>query len=81
VYWRARVDAKPVSRFKDFSGYAESKREADKIVRGLVKGSQAATLSPGQAGAPRFVRHWSLGRSFDLELFGEATAGIGDPRF
>src|SRR6267142_532437 len=49
VYWRARVDGKPVSRFKDFGAYAESKREADKIVTGLVKGSQVAALSPGQA--------------------------------
>ena len=49
VYWRARVDGKPVSRFKDFSAYAESKREGDKIVAGLVKGSQAVVLSPGQA--------------------------------
>ena len=38
-----------MSRFKDFGSYAEGKREADKIVAGLAKGSQAPVLSPGQA--------------------------------
>jgi integrase len=49
VYWRARVDGNPVSRFKDFGTYAESKREGDKVVAGLAKGSLASTLSPSQA--------------------------------
>jgi integrase len=49
VYWRARVDGKPKSLFKEFTSYAACKREADKIVTGLAKGSQASALSPGQA--------------------------------
>src|SRR6267142_6417281 len=32
VYWRARVDGKPKSRFKEFTNYAACKREADKIM-------------------------------------------------
>ncbi len=49
VYWRARVDGKPRSQFQDFSTYAEAKRRGDKVVTDLVRGSQAAVLSPGQA--------------------------------
>lgn len=49
LYWRARVDGKPVSRFKDYATYTEAKREGEKVVAGLVKGSQASALSPGQA--------------------------------
>jgi hypothetical protein len=49
LYWRARVDGKPRSRFKDFGTYSAAKREGDKVVADLVKNSQAARLSPGQA--------------------------------
>src|SRR5258708_7495120 len=49
LYWRTRVDGKPVSRFKDFATYSEAKREGDKVVGNLVKGSQASVLSPRQA--------------------------------
>jgi hypothetical protein len=49
LYWRARVDGKPRSQFQDFPTYSEAKRKGDKVVADLVKGSQAAVLSPGQA--------------------------------
>lgn len=49
LYWRARVDGKPRSMFKDSATYSEAKREGDKVVADLAKGSQAAALSPGQA--------------------------------
>ena len=49
LYWRARVDGKPRSMFKDFGTYSEAKREGDKVVAGLAKGSAASVLSPGQA--------------------------------
>jgi integrase len=49
LYWRARVDGKPRSQFQDFPTYSEAKRKGDKVVADLVKGSQAAALSPGQA--------------------------------
>jgi integrase len=49
LYWRARVDGKPRSMFKDFGTYSEAKQEGDKVVARLAKGSQAAALSPGQA--------------------------------
>jgi integrase len=49
LYWRTRIDGKPVSRFKDFSIYGEAKREGEKLVADLAKGAQAAILSPGQA--------------------------------
>ena len=45
LYWRARVDGKPVSRFKDFGSYSEAKREGDKVTADLAKGKGAA-LSP-----------------------------------
>jgi integrase len=47
LYWRARVDGKPVSRFKDFPSYSEAKRAGDKQVADLAKG-KAVALSPGQ---------------------------------
>jgi integrase len=49
LYWRIRVDGKPKSRFKDFALYTPAKREGDKLVSDLAKGSQASVLSPGQA--------------------------------
>jgi integrase len=49
VYWRARVYGKPVSRFKDFPNYTESRREADKLAAALARGSSSPALSPGQA--------------------------------
>ena len=49
LYWRARADGKPRSQFQDFPTYSEAKRRGDKVVADLVKGSQAAALSPGQA--------------------------------
>jgi integrase len=48
LYWRARVDGKPRSRFKDFPTYSAAKREGDKVVEDIHKGAQAARLSPGQ---------------------------------
>jgi integrase len=48
LYWRARVDGKPVSRFKDFPNYSEAKKAGDKQVADLAKG-KTASLSPGQA--------------------------------
>jgi integrase len=47
LYWRTRVDGKPVSRMKDFSTYAQAKREGDKVVSDLHKGI-ATALTPGQ---------------------------------
>src|SRR5215813_13708530 len=49
LYWRARVDGKPRSMFKDFGTYSEAKRQGDKIVAGPAKGAQSSVLSPGQA--------------------------------
>ena len=49
LYWRVRVDGKPVSRMRDFDTYSGAKREGDKVVADLVKGRQASVLSPGQA--------------------------------
>jgi hypothetical protein len=49
LYWRARVDGEPRSRFKDFATYSAAKKAADKTVSELATGSQAAALSPGQA--------------------------------
>ena len=49
LYWRARVDGKPRSQFKDFTTYSTAKREGDKVVAELAKGAQAARLTPGQA--------------------------------
>jgi integrase len=48
LYWRARVDGKPRSRFKDFSVYSAAKREGDRICADLAKGAQRSALSPGQ---------------------------------
>jgi integrase len=48
LYWRARVDGRPRSRFKDFTTYTAAKKEGDKVVEDLHKGAQAARLSPGQ---------------------------------
>jgi integrase len=49
LYWRARVDGKPRSMFKDFVTYSEAKREGNTVVADLAKSSQTAALSPGQA--------------------------------
>jgi integrase len=49
VYWRAIVNGKPKSRIKDFAGYRDAKREADRVVADLAKGNRAAALTPGQA--------------------------------
>ena len=49
LYWRARVDGKPRSRFKDFPSYSAAKREGDKVVADLAKGKASTILSPGQA--------------------------------
>jgi len=47
LYWRCRVDGKPRSMMKDFAGYSEAKRAADKVGSDLAKG-MAMPLSPGQ---------------------------------
>jgi integrase len=49
LYWRARVDGRPRSMFKDFGSYSEAKRKGDKVVADLAKGNLSAALSPGQA--------------------------------
>jgi hypothetical protein len=49
LYWRARVDGKPLSRFKDFPNYSEAKQAGDKTVADLAKNSGTSNLSPGQA--------------------------------
>jgi integrase len=48
LYWRARVDGKPRSMFKDFPTYSAAKKAGDTVVEDLYKGAQAARLSPGQ---------------------------------
>jgi integrase len=48
LYWRARVDGKPKTRFKDFGTYSAAKRAGDKVVEERSKASQALFLSPGQ---------------------------------
>jgi integrase len=49
LYWRVRADGKPRSRMRDFATYGEAKREGDKLVSDLAKGSQVTALTPGQA--------------------------------
>src|SRR5262249_14304108 len=49
LYWRARVDGKPRTHFRDFSTYSAAKKAGDKVVADRAKGSQAMELSPGQA--------------------------------
>jgi len=49
LYWRAGVDGKPRSRFKDFPTYSVAKRQGEKVVADLAKGAEAAKLTPGQA--------------------------------
>jgi integrase len=49
LYWRARVDGKPRSWFKDFPTYSAAKREGDKVVSDLAKSKAEALLSQGQA--------------------------------
>ena len=53
LYWRARVlgvdgKLKPKSRMRLFKRYADAKREGDRMVADLAKGTSTA-LSPGQA--------------------------------
>src|SRR6516162_546565 len=38
LYWRARVDGKAKSHFKDFTTYAKAKKEGDQVVSDLHKG-------------------------------------------
>ena len=72
LYWRARVDGKPRSRFKDFPSYSAAKRAADKTVTDLAKGSEVPKLTAGQAsdaiaaleGLQRFYQ--STGRRLSL---------------
>ena len=52
LYWRCRVDGKPVSRMKDFRTYSAAKREGDKVVASKAKGT-ASPLSPGQTADAR----------------------------
>lgn len=72
LYWRSRVDGKPRSMFKDFGTYSEAKRQGDKVVAGLAKGSQASALSPGQvsdtlAALQRLQSHYEVtGRRMSL---------------
>ena len=49
LYWRARVDGKPRSQFKDFQTYSAARQKGDAVVADLHKGAQAARLSPAQA--------------------------------
>jgi hypothetical protein len=84
LYWRARVDGKPKSRFKDFPTYSAAKRAADKTVTDLAKGSEVPKLTPGQAsdalaaveGLQRFYqatgRRMSL-RESDTRMFQHAS--------
>jgi integrase len=48
LYWRARVEGKPKSLFKDFAGYSAAKQAGDKVIADLVKNAPAAGLLPGQ---------------------------------
>lgn len=50
LYWRIQTpDGKPRSWMKDFGAYAEAKREGDKLVSDLARGSTVTALTPGQA--------------------------------
>lgn len=49
LYWRCRVDGKPVSRSKDFALYSEAAGEGATLVKQLARADKAATFSPGQA--------------------------------
>jgi integrase len=49
LYWRARVDGKPRSQFKDFPTYSAAKKKGDTVIEDLAKGAQAARLSEKQA--------------------------------
>jgi integrase len=49
LYWRARVDGKPRSRFADFTTYSAAKKRGDEVVAELANGAQTARLSEGQA--------------------------------
>jgi len=49
LYWRVRQGGKARSRMRDFRTYSEAKREGDKLVADLGKGSQVTALTPGQA--------------------------------
>ena len=50
LYWRVRTaEGKAASRMRDFGTYSEAKREGDKLVAQLAKGSQVTALTPGQA--------------------------------
>jgi len=72
LYWRARVDGKPRSNFKDFPNYSGAKRAGDKTVTDLAKGSDVPKLTAGQAsdaiaaleGLQRFYQ--STGRRLSL---------------
>ncbi len=86
LYWRARVDGKPRSRFKDLSSYSAAKREGDKVISDLVKGSEASKLTPGQAsdalstfeGLQRFYQ--SAGRRISLrEAVSTCCEALGKP--
>jgi hypothetical protein len=48
LYWRARVDGKPRSMFKDFGACSEAKRDGNTVVADLARSSQMAAISPGQ---------------------------------
>ena len=84
LYWRARVDGKPRSRFKDFPTYSAAKRAADKTVTDLAKGSEVPKLTPGQAsdalaaieGLQRFYQ--ATGRRMSLrEVVGGCCEALG----
>jgi integrase len=49
LYWRAKVDGKPRSHFKDFGTYSAAKTAGEKVAADLANGSQTARLSPAQA--------------------------------
>ena len=49
LYWRVRQGGKALSRMRDFSRYSEAKREGDKLVADLAKGSRVTALTPGEA--------------------------------
>ena len=66
LYWRAKVDGKSRSRFKDFSNYSTAKRAADQTVADLAKGSELPRLTPGQASD-------SMAALEELQRFYQAT--------
>ena len=49
VYWRARVDGKPRSMFKDFGTYSEAKREGDKGLATKAEAQKWFAVKPAKA--------------------------------